>query len=117
MHYAISTTWGPTDITRADIPFVFAASALQAGDTVFIMLFHDAVTVALEGAHQRMLPFGPPARFAEVFAHPNAKVMVCKPCADVRGITESMLVSGVSLGGMNEFHAQASRPDTKPINF
>ncbi len=34
MHYAISTTWGPTDVTRAALPFVFAASALQAGDTV-----------------------------------------------------------------------------------
>ncbi len=117
MHYAISTTWGPTDVTRADIPFVFAASALQAGDTVFLMLFHDAATIAVEGAHQKMIPFGPPPRFAEVFAHPNAQVMVCKPCAELRGITESMLVAGVTFGGMNDFHAQASRPDAKPINF
>ena len=28
MHYAISTTWGPTDITRGALPFIFAASAL-----------------------------------------------------------------------------------------
>lgn len=117
MHFAISTSWGPTDITRADIPFVFAASALQAGDTVFIMLFHDATTIALEGAHQKMIPFGPPARFKEVFSNPNAQVMVCKPCADVRGICEDMLVKGVSLGGMNDFHAQASRSDARPINF
>lgn len=59
MHYVISTTWGPTDVTRAALPFVFAASALQANDTVMIMLFHDAVTVALDGAHQKMIPFGP----------------------------------------------------------
>ena len=58
MHYAISTTWGPTDITRGALPFIFAASALQAGDTVMIMLFHDAVTIALDGAHQKMVPFG-----------------------------------------------------------
>jgi len=117
MHFAISTTWGPTDITRGAIPFVFAASALQAGDSVMIMLFHDAVTIALEGAHQKMVPFGPPSRFEEVFSHPNAKIVVCKPCAEVRGITEEMLVKGASFGGMNDLHAQASRSDAKLINF
>jgi tRNA 2-thiouridine synthesizing protein D len=117
MHYAISTTWGPTDVTRAALPFIFAASALQAGDTVMIMLFHDAVTVAIEGAHQKMIPFGPPPRFAEVFSNPNARVIVCKPCAEVRGIDESMLVKGVTFGGMNDLHAHASRSDAKVINF
>ena len=32
MHFAVSTTWGPTDPTRAMLPFIFAASAVQAGD-------------------------------------------------------------------------------------
>jgi tRNA 2-thiouridine synthesizing protein D len=117
MHYAISTTWGPTDITRGALPFIFAASALQAGDTVMIMLFHDSVTIALEGAHQKMIPFGPPSRFEEVFANPNAKVIVCKPCAEVRGIQESMLVKNSVFGGMNDLHAHTSRPDAKVINF
>ena len=117
MHYAISTTWGPTDVTRGALPFVFAASALQAGDTVMIMLFHDAVTIALEGAHQKMVPFGPPPRFAEVFSHANAKVIVCKPCAEVRGIQENMLVKNATFGGMNDLHAHASRPDAKLISF
>jgi tRNA 2-thiouridine synthesizing protein D len=117
MHYAISTTWGPTDITRGAIPFVFAATALQAGDSVMLMLFHDAVTIALEGAHQKMVPFGPPARFEEVFSHPDAKVIVCKPCAEVRGIQESMLIRNAVFGGMNDLHAHASRPDAKLVNF
>lgn len=117
MHYAISTTWGPTDVTRAAIPFVFAASALQAGDTVMIMLFHDAVTIAMEGVHPKMVPFGPPSRFAEVIAHPNAKVVVCKPCAEVRGIREDMLVKNAVFGGMNDLHADASRADAKLVNF
>jgi tRNA 2-thiouridine synthesizing protein D len=117
MHYAISTTSGPTDITRGALPFVFAASALQAGDTVMIMLFHDAVTIALEGAHQKMIPFGPPSRFEEIFTHPNAKVMVCKPCAEIRGIKENMLVKNSVFGGMNDLHAHASRVDAKLVNF
>lgn len=117
MHYAISTTWGPTDTTRASLPFIFAASALQAGDTVMIMLFHDAVTVAVEGSSSQMIPFGPPPRFDEVLAHDNAEVLVCKPCAEARGITERMLVAGCRLGGMNDFHAHVSREDCKPITF
>ncbi len=117
MHYAISTTWGPTDITRGALPFVFAASALQADDTVMIMLFHDSVTIALDGAHPRMVPFGPPSRFDEVFSHPNAEIIVCKPCAEVRGITEDMLVKGARFGGMNDLHEHASRDGAKLINF
>ncbi len=46
MHFAISASWGPTDPTRAMLPFIFAASALQANDTITIMLFHDAVHLA-----------------------------------------------------------------------
>jgi len=117
MHYAIATTWGPTDTTRASLPFIFAESALQAGDTVMIMLFHDAVTIAVEGSHPKMLPFGPPPKFAEVLSNPNAKVMVCKPCAEARGITESMLLANCSLGGMNEFHKETSREDSKAVAF
>lgn len=117
MHFAISTTWGPTDTTRASLPFIFAASALQASDTVMIMLFHDAVTVAVKGAHEKMVPFGPPQRFEEVFSHPNSEIIVCKPCAEVRGITEDMLVPNTSFGGMNDFHVHVARPDSRTVSF
>jgi len=117
MHYAISTTWGPTDTTRASLPFIFAASALQAGDSVMIMLFHDAVTIAVDSAHEKMLPFGPPPKFAEVLANPNAEVLVCKPCAEARGITDNMLIDSCRMGGMNDFHVHVSREDCKQVSF
>jgi predicted peroxiredoxin len=117
MHYVLSTTWGPTDITRAALPFAFAATALAAGDTVFLMLFHDSVTVAVNGAHEKMVPFGPPSKFAEVFAHPNAKVMVCKPCAEARGITDAMLVKNAVFGGMGDFYKEVARPDVKVVSL
>ena len=117
MHYAISATWGPTDTTRASLAFIFAASALQAGDSVMIMLFHDAVTIAVEGAYPKMVPFGPPQKFEEVISNPNAEVIVCKPCAEARGITEDLLVASCTLGGMNDFHEHASRPDCKIVSF
>ena len=117
MHYAIPATWGPGDTTRASLPFLFAASALQAGDSVMIMLFHDAVTIALEGAYQKMVPFGPPQRFEEVISNQNAKIVVCKPCAEARGIGEEMLVANCTMGGMNDFHEQTSRSDCKVVAF
>lgn len=117
MHYTISTTWGPTDTTRASLPFIFADTALKAGDTVMIMLFHDAVTVAVKGSHEKMLPVGPVPRFDEVFAHANAEIVVCKPCAQARGITEEKLAANCRFGGMNDYLAHVSRDDCKAVTF
>jgi tRNA 2-thiouridine synthesizing protein D len=91
MHFAISATWGPTDPTRAALPFVFAASALHTADTVTIMLFHDAVHLATHGTAEKLVPFGPPQRFEQVVSNLNAKVLACKPCALVRHISEASL--------------------------
>ena len=117
MHFAIASTWGATDTTRASLPFLFAASALQAGDSVMIMLFHDAVTIAIKGAYENMVPFGPPQRFTEVFSHPNAMIFACKPCAEVRGIGADMLITKCSMGAMNDFYQHASRVDAKVLTF
>lgn len=117
MHFAISATWGPTDPTRAALPFIFAASALQAGDSVTLMLFHDAVHVATAGTAAKLVPFGPPQRFEEVVAHANATVLACKPCVDVRQIAETSLDKRIKLAGMNDFHAAAARDNTRVVCF
>ena len=117
MHYVISTTWGPTDPTRASLPFIFAESALQAGDTVMIMLFHDSVTIAVKGSHEKMVPVGPPPKFEPVLNNPNARVLVCKPCAEARGITTDILIENCGMAGMNDYHAEVSRDDTKAVTF
>ena len=117
MHFAISATWGPTDPTRAALPFIFAASALQAGDTVTLMLFHDSVHVATQDTAGKIVPFGPPSRFEEVFAHAGAKVLVCKPCANVRHLNEANLDKRVAMAGMNEFYAAAARENARVVCF
>jgi tRNA 2-thiouridine synthesizing protein D len=117
MHYTLSTTWGPTDTTRASLPFIFAASALEAGDTVMIMLFHDSVAIAVQNASEKMIPVGPAPCFDEVFAHSNVEIIVCKPCAEARGITEDMLVANCRFGGMADFLAHVSRDDSKAVTF
>jgi predicted peroxiredoxin len=116
MHFVISASWGPTDPTRAMLPFVFAASALQAGDSVTLMLFHDAVYVAVDGAGAKLVPVGPPNRYEEVAAHANTTLWACKPCVEVRGLGAAALDKRIRLGGMNEFHAAARGPDARMIS-
>jgi tRNA 2-thiouridine synthesizing protein D len=115
MHFAISATYGPTDPTRAMLPFIFAASALQAGDRVTLMLFHDAVLAAAEGAGAKLVPVGPPNRYQEVAGHKNVTLWACKPCVEARALDR--LDKRVKLGGMNEFHAASKEPDTRVISF
>lgn len=117
MHFVISATWGPTDPTRAMLPFIFAASALQDGDTVTLMLFHDAVHLAVDGAGARLVPVGPPNRYEEVAGHGKATVLACKPCVDVRGLGAAALDTRIKIVGMNEFHAAAKQPDTRVVTF
>jgi predicted peroxiredoxin len=117
MHFVISGSTGPTDPTRAMLPFIFAASALQAGDKVTLMLFHDAVLMAVEGAGAKLVPVGPPNRYEEVASHANTALWACKPCVDARGLAPATLDKRVKLGGMNEFHAAAKEPDAKVVSF
>ena len=117
MHFAISASWGPTDPTRAMLPFIFAASALQANDEITIMLFHDAVHLASKGVAKNILPVGPPPRFEEVYNHINAKIIVCKPCAEVRNIFKESCLEKIIFAGMNDFHIASSLPNTRIITY
>ncbi len=117
MHFAISASWGPTDPTRAMLPFIFAASALQKKDVLTLMLFHDAVHLASKGVAKNIVPFGPPQRFEEVLNNINAQIIVCRPCAEVRKIYEHDCLENVTFGGMNDFHEAASKLDTRIICY
>ena len=117
MHWVISGSFGPTDPTRAMLPFLFAASAVQAGDSVTLMLFHDAVLMAVDGVGKTLVPVGPPNRYEEVAAHPNVTLWACRPCVDARGLAHSSLDKRAKLGGMNDFHAAAKQADTRVVSF
>ena len=117
MYFAISATTGPTDPTRAELPFIFAASALQAGDKVMIMLFHDAVHMATKDTSNKIIPFGPPKRFDEVLNHTDSEILVCGPCVDVRHIPSVSLDPRIKIGGMNDFHTAATRDNARVVSF
>ena len=117
MHLVIAGTFGPTDPTRAMLPFLLAASAVQAGDTATLMLFHDAVLMALEGAGRKLVPVGPPNRYEEIASNPGVRLMACRPCVEARGLDTGALDKRVTLAGMNEFHAALARPDARAMSF
>jgi tRNA 2-thiouridine synthesizing protein D len=117
MHLVISGTYGPTDPTRAMLPFLLAASAVQAGDDVTMMLFHDSVLMAVKDAGVKLVPVGPPNRYEEVAGHKNVTLWACRPCVEARGLNTALLDPRVKLGGMNDFHAAISRPDAKAVGF
>lgn len=117
MHWVISDSWGPTDPTRAMLPFLFAASAVQAGDNVTLMLFHDAVLIAVDGVGKTLVPVGPPNRYEEIADHAKVTLWACKPCVEARGLAVSLLDRRVKLGGMNDFHAAAKSADARVVSF
>jgi tRNA 2-thiouridine synthesizing protein D len=117
MNWVISGTWGPTDPTRAMLPFLFATSAVQAGDNVTLMLFHDAVLMAVDGIGETLVPVGPPNRYEEIASNAKVTLWACKPCVEARGLVPTSLDRRVKLGGMNDFHAAAKSPDAKVVSF
>ncbi|MGC1575994.1 MAG: hypothetical protein WA813_07695 [Beijerinckiaceae bacterium] len=62
MHLVISGSWGPTDPTRAMLPFLFAASAVQDGDKVTLMLFHDVRSCHADWVGGRFFKMSPQTR-------------------------------------------------------
>src|SRR5450759_3026466 len=112
MHFVISATYGPTDPTRAMLPFIFAASAVQSGDQVTLMLFADSVLTAVEGAGAKLVPVGPPNKYEEIAGHPNVTLMV-----DARGLSAAVRDKLIKLVGMNEFQAASKQPDARVVNF
>src|SRR4029077_110390 len=75
-----------------------------------LMLFHDAVLMAVDGAGAKLVLVGPPNRYEEVASHSNVILWACRPCVDARGLAPSSLDHRVKLAGMNEFHAAAKQP-------
>jgi tRNA 2-thiouridine synthesizing protein D len=71
------------------LPFLFAASAVQAGGSVTWMLFHDTVLMAVDGVGKTLVAVGPPNRYEEIAGHANVTLWACPPasrCLDWRRV-------------------------------
>lgn len=120
MHIAIATTWGPTDTTRATLPFLHARAAREQGDSVTLMLLHDAVLLANGDTAQDIVAFGPPPLgpiFDELAADPQVDVVVCTPCVKVRRIAEGDLHAHTRLGTLGDFHRAIRENNATVANY
>ena len=101
----IHTTWGPTDPTRAGLAFACAMVSDLQGLDVNMFLFHDAVILANNKMHPKVLPIGPPpvSDVIEYLTEENIKVYVCRPCYELRGMSKDDLIPTAELREMDMF--------------
>lgn len=113
----IHTSWGPTDPTRAGLALTCAVTAEAEGCDVTLFLFHDAVLLANKKTHPKVIPIGPPpvSGSIEYLIDQKAKIYVCKPCYEFRGLSEDDLIPTAELKGMELFMELAK--DSKVISF
>ena len=55
----------------------------------------------------------------EIFRHidENAKILVCKPCAESRKILQKNCLKEIIFGGMNDFHKASSKLNTRVVCY
>lgn len=120
MHLATASTWGPTDPTRATLPFLHAVAAREQGDGVTIMLLHDAVLLVVKDLADDIVACGPPKLgpiMADLLADSEVRILVCKPCVTVRRIAEGDLREGVELATMGDYHSAIREHNATVSNY
>jgi predicted peroxiredoxin len=75
------------------------------GMDVSMFLFHDAVLLANKKTYPKAVPIGPPPISAsiEYLIEQNVKIYVCRPCYEIRGLSEEDLIDTAKLKGMDVF--------------
>lgn len=120
MHLAIASTWGPTDTTRATLPFLHARAAREQGDSVTIMLLHDAVILAVADQAHEIQACGPPALgpiFDELAQDEQVDLIACTPCLKARRIDEARIHEAVRLGTMGDYHRDIRENNATVSNY
>lgn len=96
------------DDERATVSWTIANGGLTAGLQVTMFMVSSAIDLIRKGAvdHVRMNPFDPPMKeLIENFVARGGKILVCPPCAKVRGYSEEDLIEGVTIVGSAALHA------------
>lgn len=96
------------DDERASVAWSIANGGVNAGLEVTVFLTSSAVDWvrkgAADGAH--LNPFDPPMKdMIEVIREKGKGILVCPPCAKVRGYGQEDLLDGVVLVGSSAIHA------------
>jgi uncharacterized protein len=99
--FAVTVTHALDDTDRATVGVVVANAAAASGKTTLMFLSNDGVHLAVPGyaeaIHQE--GFAPLAELLASFTAAGGQILVCTPCAKVRGIDLDHLVAGAMPGG------------------
>ena len=94
---------------RATVAFTIANTGIASGQLVNMFMVSSAVDVVRKGAadNVRMNPFDPPMKeLIDSFQAGGGRILVCPPCAKVRGYSEEDFIDGVEVVGSPALHAQ-----------
>lgn len=95
------------DDERASVAWSVANGAIASGLEVTIFLASSGVDWARKGAAEtaRLNPLDPTLKeMVEKLVAAGSTIMVCPPCAKVRGYTENDLIDGAILAGSVSMH-------------
>ena len=97
------------DDERATVAFTIANTGIASGQQVTMFMVSSAVDVVRKGAadNVQMNPFDPPMKeLIDNFQNGGGRILVCPPCAKVRGYDEDAFIDGVQVVGSPALHAQ-----------
>ena len=97
------------DDERATVAFTIANTGLASGQQVTLFMVSAGVDVVRRGAaaNVRMNPFDPPLQeLIDTFQANGGRILVCPPCAKVRGYEEADFIDGAQVVGSPALHGR-----------
>lgn len=114
----VLTTIGPDNATNAVLPFIAGKGALSRGGSVALFAMQEATYLGAP-SHADLDELKAPglptvqAVLDELRAEDALdEFVVCKPCAEARGIDEADLAPWATFGGAEDLARQAAEHDT-----
>ena len=96
------------DDERATVAFTIANAGLNSGQQVTLFMVSSGVDVVRKGAadNVHMNPFDPPLKeLIDTFQSNGGRILVCPPCAKVRGYADTDFIDDVQVVGSPALHA------------
>jgi uncharacterized protein len=99
--FVVTITHAADDPDKATVGMVIANAAAASGKETLVFLSNEAVRLAVVGfgddIHQE--GFAGMTELLGNFATNGGTILVCTPCAKVRGVDTAEMVAGAKLGG------------------
>ena len=96
------------DDERATVALTIANAGIASGQQVTLFMVSSGVDVVRKGAadNVHMNPLDPPMKeLIDNFQSNGGRILVCPPCARVRGYTDDDFINGVQVVGSPALHA------------